>query len=169
MPEVREPPATAGDVRRDGAERMDVADLDVRFPMWGRPVAVAFLVAAVLVPHLMPTEPTRYAFAFAATLVALEYVWRHVPKTVRGESIGWGVALGFLFFPAADAAGLSNGVVGPLFLLAAVLLSVYTFRRYPSYGLEPDAGTRISGLLILFAAMWGLIMLVRTLQNWPPW
>lgn len=148
---------------------MDVADMEVRFRMWGRPIAIAFLTAAVLVPHLLTVAASAYAFGFGASLVALEYVWRHVPKAVRAESIAWGVALGFLFFAATDAAGLSNGLVGPLFLLAAVLLNVYAFRRYPSYGVEPDAGTRISGLLILFAAMWGLIMLIRTLQNWPPW
>lgn len=160
---------SAGEVRRDGAQCMEVADMVVRFPMWGRPIAIAFLAAAVLVPHLLTVANSAYAFGFGASLVALEYVWRHVPKAVRGENIAWGVALGFLFFAASDAAGLPNGLVGPLFLLGAVLLSVYTFRRYPSYGLEPDAGTRISGLVILLASMWALIMLVRTLQTWPPW
>ncbi len=143
--------------------------MDVRFAKWGRPVSVAFLIAAVLVPHLLASAASAYAFGLGASMVALEYVWRHMPAAVRGESIAWGVALGFLFFAATDAADLSNGLVGPLFLFVAVLLSVYSFRKYPSYGLEPDAGTRISGLIVLFASMWGLIMLVRTLQNWPPW
>lgn len=143
--------------------------MDVTFTRWGRPVAVSFLLAGVLVPHLLTQTASKYAFGLGASLVAIEYVWTHVPRAIRSESIGWGIALGFLFFGLVDGAGLSNGLSGPLLLLGAVLANVYSFRSYPSYGLPPDAGTRISGLLALLAAMWGVIMLVRTLQNWPPW
>jgi hypothetical protein len=148
---------------------MELAPLKVRFRHWGPWVAGFFLAAAVVVPHAALGSRAVYAFGLAASLVALEYVWSHLTRGVRGESVAAGVVLGALFFGVVDGVGLANGAAGPLLFVLAALASAATFRPTLPQPEPVGTRTRIVGMLVVLASMWATIMMVRMLQRWPPW